>query len=280
MVRYEGVLTVENAFFTLGSKEVVTDYGNSFVKTCICHSCGHRNEKFDLAQCDFDQSKIQKPYKPCVNCGHPIRKDDLADSKDIEFWNVMNLFIYGSKIGLFEPAQYLTCQWCHQYEEYFRKNSKNSKARRNCPECGKSLEMKIDFQLNKELKLFIKSRSGLWLEWYSWKLFSKGKRKIEHNNKWTIEGKDVEVDAEFNFKKKRVAILCDTKSKPTFNLENFYLLAKKYDSIVLVTTQKKVDEKIIGSAKEHFPKGVGVIKGLAIEKELMNFSDLTFGKSC
>ncbi len=266
MVKSNGVLLVEKAFLII-SKES-SNYMTSFVKKCNCSKCGHLNEKFDLAQYDFDVAKTPRIYKSCINCDHSITDRDLNDCNEIEFWNVMNLFIYGSKIGIFDPVQYISCPWCHKEEEYLIGNKGN--VRRRCTVCHKLLVMRIDFQLNQDLKPLIKSRSGIWLEWYVWKLLSKNsKLKVARNNKWKIDGREVEVDVEIDSKTKPTAILCDTKSEPTFNIENFYLLAKKFKRLVLVTTQKKVGEKIIGTAKEHFAGNVVVVSGLSIEKHLL-----------
>lgn len=142
--------------------------------------------------------------------------------------------------------------------------------RRKCKKCHKVLEMRIDFQLSKNLKTFIDSKSGVWLEWYVWKLLSAISKNIGHNVIWSVEGKQTEIDVEINSKKQPTAILCDTKSDPTFNIEKFHLIAKKYKRLVLVTTQKKVQDKIVDAAKEHFSQNVVVIKGTNLENGILS----------
>jgi len=262
MVRSDGFLPAEKAFFLI--KTEAKEHKNSFVKEQMCGKCGHLNEKFDLAQYDFEPAKIPSLRRACINCGHALKAGGFVNSKEIEPWNVTNLFIYGSKIGLFDPAQYLICPWCYQFEEYLTKNIRNTP--RICKQCKQPLEMRIDFQLNPDLKSLVRNKSGVWLEWYVWKLLSKSlKPAVEHNRIWKIDGMTVEIDVEIDSIKQPTAILCDTKKDPTFNIENFHLLAKKFKRLALVTTKKKVDEKIVDAAKSSFSGNIILIKGPSIE---------------
>ncbi len=262
MGRITGRILSEKAIVELESLNFSKDYGSSFVKEIHCSNCDYQIGTFDITR--------RKPYAKkshCDKCGQNI-KEKIVDCFKIEPWHVMNLCIYGAKKGIFTPTQYVSCPWCLRFQKDLQ--STRQTVRRRCPVCGESLQMKLDFELDREIRNIAGKKRGWWLEWYVWRsLRSKYGSQVTHNRMWrTSNGKKVEVDVILEKNNEKIAILCDTKTEPTFNQQNFHILSQVFNKLILITTQRKINDKIVDVGKEYFPRHVRVIKGPLIERAL------------
>ncbi len=264
MGRITGRLLSEKVIAELKSLNFNEDYNSSFVKEIHCSNCNYRSRIFDITQRKMKSRKIS-----CNECGHNTM-EKITDCFEIEPWHVMNLCIYGAKKGLFTPTQYVSCPWCSRFQKDVQSTSKTVRTR--CTNCGESLQMKLDFELDREVRPIAGEKRGYWLEWYVWRtLRYKYGSQVTHNRMWrTSEGKEVEVDVILEKNNEKIAILCDTKTEPTFNQQNFRILSQVFSKLVLITTQRKIDDKIIDVGEEYFPKQVIKITGTKIEWNLSN----------
>lgn len=187
----------------------------------------------------------------------------MRDADRVDPWHIQSLFFYIAECDIVDTRQYIECPWCHH------ENNLTSKGdiKALCKKCHKHIEVRLEFIPSKTLGPIADNKSGYWLEWYVWRLLKlSGKFQVLHNQVLKIDGKTVEVDVQLNSgNRQEIAILCDTKNEPTFNSENFYLLAKVFKKLILITTAQGANNKIVDAAKQEFKGKVTLITDKGIE---------------
>jgi len=256
---FKGKNTIDEIANSINKCEYNDKFG--FVFGFYCEKCG-KHKPFateTLAESNFKEQKKK---------GCPVCKTDRFVKKKIIYeigpWDVKSIFIYGMSLGVFKPYHYVQCAFCPHSEDF-----DPNKIDWNCKECKAGLnEVRVDFRLNELISdHFAKNeKQGYWLEWYVARFLKSKNITPDMNRKFKDHKQEVEVDLIYETNGKKICVLCDTSKDSEFDVENFHLIPEMTNSkqLVLVTTNKKISQKLTSAAGKYFEKTIAI-----------HFNDLT-----
>lgn len=244
------------------------EYNNrfDFLYKSRCSKCSSA-PRWTLADNSFER---EEKKRVCTNCN----TDRYVTNEvvwPLDEWAIEALFKYGMKVGVFAPKQYVQCQFCgHGFQ--VQENTKEIGL--SCSECKKPIKVDLEFRLNDAIakNLSSESRQGYWLEWYLGRILLEKGKQVQRNIKYAVDNQKIEIDLAYQQNGNLICVDCDTSRDSEFDIENFHLIPKadNFIKIVLVTTNKNIDPKIISAAKKHFYEVIQVcFKDLdSIDKKL------------
>jgi len=242
----------------------------SFIIQRICKRCNLLVEYISLADFDFDKTK-SRITRTCPKCRSSIHIEETAYKK-FQTDDIRSIFLYGMRCGIFEPFQYSICPFCKKEERIDTKEAKNNISA-ICRNCSKPVEIKVLFELNKTIlnNFDIIDSQGYWFEWYLGYII-KSRRKdtvVKRNQIYHIGKREIEFDLLVETNRDMICLSCSAEKRGKFDSENFHLIKKVCNKLVLACPDNMIPTKIVDSAESTFEKNVSIIT-------LVNFCDIDF----
>lgn len=240
----------------------------SFIIQRKCKHCNLLFESISLAEFDFDKTKSHNTR--CPKCNSSIHILETG-SKKFQTADILSIFSYGMRCGIFQPFQYSSCPFCKKEETIDVKEAKNQIST-TCGNCGEPVEIKISFELDKEIlnNFDILNSQGYWFEWYlGYIIKSRMKdRIVKRNQVYRIGKREIELDLLVEKNGLTTCVSCSTEKEGKFDSENFHLIKKVCNKLVLACPDNKVPMPIVESAESTF-KEISTIS-------LTSFCDIEF----
>ena len=242
------------------TKEYMSSSIPSFIIQRKCKHCNLLIEPISLADSDFDKTKYHNTSL-CAKCRSSIYISE-TESKKFQTADILSIFLYGMRCGIFKPFQYSSCPFCKDEERFDVEEAKNQ-IRTICRKCGKPVDIKVLFELDKEIldNLSIVDSQGYWFEWYlGYIIKSKMKdRIVKRNLTYRVGRREIELDLLVEKNEMITCISCSAEKEGKFDSENFHLLEKLCNKLVLACPDNKVPTKIVDSAESTFKENVSTI---------------------
>ena len=232
----------------------------SFIIQRKCKHCNLDVEYASLADLDFDATKSHST-RSCAKCRSAIHISE-SEYKKFQTADIWSLFLFGMRCGIFQPFQYSICPFCKN-EETIGPNRGKNQIRTDCRKCGKPVEIKVSFELNKDIldNLDIVNSQGYWFEWYLGYILKnrKGSVIVKRNQIYRIGKREIEMDIIVDNKGKTSGISCSAEKEGKFDSENFHMMKKICKRLVLASPDNSIPTKIIDCAASSFKKNVSAI---------------------
>lgn len=236
----------------------------SFVIQRRCKRCNLSFEYISMADIDFDKTKYTT-HSPCPNCRSSIYIEE-TEYKKFQISDIISIFLYGMRCGIFKPFQYSICPFC-KYEERLNLNESKNHIKTDCRKCEKPIEIKVLFEVDDIILdyLEIVESQGYWFDWYLGYMIKNMKdRIVKRNQIYRVGEREIEIDIIVEKNESVIGISCSTERTGKFDSEDFHLIKDICNRLILACPDNKVPTKIVDCAKSIFNENIATI-------ELKNF---------
>lgn len=250
------------------NKEYMSSSIPSFIIQRKCKHCNLDVEYVSLADSDFNKTK-SRSTSSCTKCRSSIHIKETKHKK-FQTADILSIFKYGMRCGIFRPFQYSSCLFCKNEEPIDAKEAENHIST-TCRNCGEPVEIKVSFELDKTIldKFDIVNSQGYWFEWYLGHIIkSKMKdRIVKRNQIYRIGKREIELDLLVEKNGMITCVSCSAEKDGEFDSVNFHLIKKVCNKLVLACPDNNIPTQIVESAKSTFNENVSTIT-------LTNFCDI------